>query len=260
MTAPTCTIPGCTRPVPDMAYACPGCATQYDQDLAATPGLLDDLEVSAARLSRTGTRAGRSTGGSALPVDLHAAGLHAELANTVTTWARHVAEERGMPGLTGTPAAAAEWLRGNLEWIRHRPESAEMIDQVADLVRRARRTIDLPPDRWYAGPCHQCGQDLSARPGAADVTCRPCDLVWPAAERRQWLLDAARDTMATAALISQALSILDAPITASMVRNYAARGRIVSGGVDRQGRPLYRVGDVLDALARRRQRAASGAA
>jgi hypothetical protein len=37
-------------------------------------------------------------------------------------------------------------------------------------------------------------------------------------------------------------------VTPSMIRNYADRGRIVAHGVDRKGRPTYRVGDVVEVI------------
>ncbi|HJX86596.1 MAG TPA: hypothetical protein VJ277_03455, partial [Gemmatimonadales bacterium] len=78
--------------------------------------------------------------------------------------------------------------------------------------------------------------------------------------RREWLLATVADTNATAAEASRALTALGRQVTASMVYNYAARGRIVAVDQDRQGRPLYRIGAVLEAFEQRRKRGWCGAA
>jgi hypothetical protein len=38
-------------------------------------------------------------------------------------------------------------------------------------------------------------------------------------------------------------------VTASQIRGWAFRGRLIAHGTDQDDRPLYRVGDVIDLLA-----------
>lgn len=269
---PQCVL--CGRPVPDQAYACTRCASLLDQDLVAAVDLVAELETTAARLSRLSRTPGR-VAGTPLPVDLHAAGLRSTLVNTLVTWARHVAEERGqqipdlptcrigpvchrpdclhttcvvirLEGRPGPVAVAVHWLRGNSEWIRHRREVAELADGIGEAVRAARRGVDLPPDRSYVGTC-QCGLALYARPGSDAVACRGCDTVWGVDEQREWMLLVARDSLASAAAISRALTALGQPVAAGTIRQWGNRRRLPTYGrlVIHPG-ALYRVGDVLD--------------
>jgi hypothetical protein len=204
---------------------------------------------------------------------------------TIVTWARHVAEERGigtpMPGPVQGPLCRAGWgcnhrtcdlirarsidhpaaraatfLLDHLDWIRHRPEAAEAVDELNAAAATLQRVVDSPPALAYAGPCwnelgdgERCEFELYAVEGRNSVTCQGCGEDHDLAARRRWLLGEAQDALATAATLAAALSSLDTPVTSSMIRNYADRGRIVAHGHDRQGRPLYRVGDVVDVLA-----------
>lgn len=271
VTAPHCER--CDAPLPDMAYLCSRCAAVLRSALLDVPDLVDELATTTARLGRTGSNGAASGAERPLPVDLVAGDVARGLVNTVTTWARYVAEQRGMPlperlprpGITGPacrtcghltcmvirtgrpvdPASlAACWLIWHAEWLRHRREVGELVDELDRAVGMARRVIDLPVPHWYAGRC-ACGADVYARPGAAVLQCRGCGTTWDAAERREWLLDLAADVLGHAEWISRAITALGQPVTAAMIRGYAHRGRLLARGQDRAGRPIYRVGDVL---------------
>ena len=254
MISPQCVV--CSRPVADQAYACGPCGARLDGLLAEAVALAPELAVTVARQTATGGRGGAKSAEVPLPFDPAASSAAWALGNTLVSWACHVAAERGvdLPRAT-TPAdpvtsatVAAGWLRGHVEWLRHRPEVDEAVDEIGYAVAEARRHVDHHrPDRWYAGPC-DCGRDLYARPGAATVDCPDCDLTWPVAERREWLLASAREVLATATVISQALTALDVPVTPARLWQWAKRGRLLSRDTDRRGRPLYRVGDILDRL------------
>ena len=122
MTLPECAR--CGHPVADMAYVCSPCTVGLttallgnDHRLGAI-ALLDELPVTIARLDRLG-EAGHSSGETPLPFDWDASDAAWAVQNTITTWARHCAEERGL-AVTAEPAL---WLAGQLEWLRHRPEA-----------------------------------------------------------------------------------------------------------------------------------------
>jgi uncharacterized Zn finger protein (UPF0148 family) len=218
--------------------------------------------------------------------------------NDIVTWARHVAEERGGGPLRpqavigplcrsgagcrhescalvrartippGVARAAAYLLDGsNLEWLRHRPEAEEALTQLAAAGATLVRIVDAPPPLWYAGPCYTdlgdgvvCVEELYARTDDGTVKCPDCKARHDVAGRRQWLLGEADDVLAHASLVAAALTVLDRRVTASMVRNYAARGRITAHGEDERGRPLYRVGEVRRVVAEVERRAVSVAA
>lgn len=279
MTTVLCSMPGCPnrdRPVHDQAYVCAGCARVYELQLGDVPALLGELDTTRVRLARIGDPGGGS-GDRPPPWHEKAAVALVNLQNTITTLARHISDTRGRPVplavalLSGPPcaagwcahpscrdlrgdaptghwAAAAVWLLGHVEWLRHRPEGPEWMLALGLDVERARRVIDRQADRWYAGPCGEptdaivggcscqchgagpgtpcdmvggcglewhrpvrCPGELYARPGADFVDCPACGAQFDVKARREWLLNSARDALAGAALIGALLADPDRP-------------------------------------------------
>jgi len=117
-----------------------------------------------------------------------------------------------------------------------------------------------------------CGTDMYARIGDKTVTCTKCQQVYNLADRRAWLLEAVRDVWARHSLIATALAGLDVEVTFARLNNWIARDKatyesgraILSDGVwrnprtglrlilqvstEEDGRPMYRLGDVLDRM------------
>jgi hypothetical protein len=327
MQQPTCTICG----DPTDATVCRRETASLAEYLRTVVDVAADVEVSVARLARYGDRGGRNMPpiepepdddsdqrrrlplmahgwvsrldkpvrgaliATALPYNPGMAKQAFAAINTITTWARHVCEERGIgvpaPAVMQGPlcragygckhrtctlirarsiehpaARAAVFLLTQLDWIRHRPEADEMVEDLSAEAATLRRCVDAPPAVRYAGPCWadtaegECEQELYAVEGAATVRCPACGTAHDVGLRRAWLLGQTHDVLLNAATMATALSSLDQTVTSSMIRNYADRGRIVAHGHDRDGRPTYRVGDVLAVLADTARRKAGVAA
>jgi len=77
------------------------------------------------------------------------------------------------------------------------------------------------------------------------------------AGRREWLLECAEDRLERASLIARAVSDLGSPISADRIRVWAMRKRLFSHATDGMGRPLYRIGDVMELLRNDTRREAS---
>lgn len=282
----SCTVDGCGKPVADNAYACAHCARQLRTALQTIVELSGDLQNAVTRQTAMGSRSeARSTAERPPPFDPKASEVAADLRNTVTTWVRHIDDERGLTWperpIIGplecdiveplcahascarirasrrppTIADTARWLSGHVEWIRHRREAPEVIGDLRRVARRLAVTVDRPADRVYIGRCggledpNGCQADLYARPGADTVQCRECGNVWGVPEQRKWLLDVAKDQLATATEISRFLTQnREHPVAASTIRWFASKGRIAARGHNQLKRPVYRVGDVIDAL------------
>jgi hypothetical protein len=277
--------PRCDRPIHDQAYICGPCGSRLAKDLAAVVAIAGEAWTTIARQAANGAGSGRSAE-KPLPFSWEAADATDSASNVLITWARHIAEERGIPWMPppsvqgplcanracrGCASIAASrrrlhpmswiarWLREQLDWLRHRREATEAFDELHDACRLLVRTVDRPPVRWYAGPCDGCTLDLYAMPGAAKVRCRECGTDHDAEARKMWLLECAEDLLAHAALVAKALTALGYPVAEATVRSYAHRGRILEKGRDEQARALYRVGDVLELVRdneRRRERVA----
>jgi hypothetical protein len=264
-----CTTPSCA--IPTDAFVCRSCAGQLRADLrAVAKEIVDDLLDTIARLDRIGEPGPRA---SEIPLPYRPApaevarDLHAELA----TWVRYLGEARGNADWTPVagaplgplPAARmpgddtvelAWWLDRHLESVRYDVAGGELVDCVGNAVSRARWATDRS-DSQYLGPC-ACSPDergrpveLYARRGARVVRCRSCPAEFDVAARRGWLLAQAADCLLPAPEMSRALpGLAGQSLTPAMIHGYAHRGRLVPHGRNGLGRPLFRVGDVLDVL------------
>ena len=251
----------CGRPSRD-ATLCVGCAHQLDAAIAeVADSLADDLDTALTRQARLGNRNGSRPTETPVPYDQRAGDAAAELARVLRRWAYRIKRETGSGYPPRRLALLAAWLRPRVGWLRYHPDGAEAHREILDAVRAARRIIDRPADRLYAGPC-DCGEDLYAKLSAAYVECHSTThehpIVWPVEDRRRWLLTSAEDVLATSGEISRALTRMNQPLTPEAIRGYVARGRLAAKGErtdpGRKAVPLYRLGDVLDILTRQAER------
>ncbi len=268
MTLP-CPVPRCDRLMPGHLPVCQACSAGLIRDLADVADLSVNLQITLVRQARIGDReSGRSTE-TAVPWNQRAREAGDILRSALVGWHRVLVEgARRAVGPTceacdhasclrieltrdrpaGTLAGLSRWLiRHRARLLRH-PAAAEAVDELTDAVHQARRVIDRPPDVWYAGPC-TCGADLYAHHGSSVISCRACGAHVSTAAQVRWLMTQAADHLGTAVEIARALNTWHPGITPSVVRGYAHRRRLLARGRDHVGRPLYRVGDVLDLLA-----------
>jgi hypothetical protein len=223
-----------------------------------------------------------------LPWDQRASESLDQLTRSLAAWARVVVEQRrthGGPACEGmcqhrscwqvsrlTPPAnkapsLATFLLGHVDWLRRHIFAELIVTQIVDATAKVGHVIDRRPDLRYAGPCGKpldddpngarCTEDLYALRKAKHVTCRACGEKTETEPRFAWLVETARDQLATASVLADALAdLLGQKITSSMVRSYAFRGRLLERGLTRDGYPLYRVGDLEDLLIEDAQRKA----
>jgi hypothetical protein len=271
----------CGRPVQG-ATLCADCTTTLDRAIADLAAHWTDLDNVRAGLTRYGGQGGIR--GDRLPMDPRFAryvwvpvkdpdtdeilewqcwipdgtALVDAVQNTITTWVRVVHDHwpsRPLPA--GDVAACCRWLLWYPTLIRCADFGPEILDEITHLELQLRALVDRPADRWYAGPCDGCRRDLYARTGAAEVTCRECDLVYDVQARRAWLLNAAEDYLVNATVLARAVSWLgSAALNEERVRKWASRGRITIKGHETNGRlrPLFRIGDAITLLATESQK------
>jgi len=130
-------------------------------------------------------------------------------------------------------------------------QAGEAWDELGYAMRLLVRTVDTPPVRWYAGTCGEptaagpCPAELYAPTGAPTVRCGLCGA---AMTRRPagMAAGAGADQLLHAGWMASALAALGTPVPVNTIRVWAHRGQIAAHGTDRQGRPVYRVADVLD--------------
>lgn len=265
-----CPVPSCTRTMPGHHTVCRACSAGLLRDLADVPSLDIHLDLTLTRQARLGTPGGGRGGETALPWDQRARDARDVLRSALVGWVRALQadEERSGPACracehpscawidaTRTPAdtlpALARWLIRQRRGLFAHPAVEEAVDELGDAVRQARRAIDRPADRIYAGPCNECGADLLARLGAREVTCRPCAVVYDIEPRLEWMRRETEDLLGNASWVAAAARALGYQVTASQVRGMASRKTITARGRDAMGHPAYRVGDVIALIAER---------
>jgi hypothetical protein len=177
----TVTCQTCTAPVGDQASLCAGCSAQLKATLEAIPTLVDELDTTITRQAVLGVRGGPRAAEKPLPFHVQASEAAWVLRNTLSGWARVIAEEvlagaeTGLGGINGsiryptspetiTTAQIAVWLAGHLEQLRHHQAAGEAHDEIRGAVQAAQRTIDHPRTRhtFPVGPCPDCGAHLTA--------------------------------------------------------------------------------------------------
>lgn len=213
----TTTCATCGRPVAD-AHVCTGCATRTAARLRTAADLWPELDTTIARLDRMGDptpRAGRPAPASpirpdgdpasdqvtgwpsGLPVNLAASETADVVRNTVTAWAKAVADEVGAD-LPGDMPELMRWLAGRIEWVRHQPWAPEAIDELAGMPGLLAKAVDRPATRtrFPVGPCPEQDDDGQWCPGevvaivpasterASVMRCSHCGSEWGTV---QWL-------------------------------------------------------------------------
>jgi hypothetical protein len=279
-----CLVDGCGRPVTD-ADVCSDCARRCSIALGEVTWLMHELDLVITRQTAKAERVGGASADQPLVFSWAASDLRWALENTITTWARVVADEKpaDLPLPDPRPAGPycrdcahhscaslrrprpaphlgiiAGWLAIHIEWLRHHPAAVEAVDEITACIHQARRAVDVRPARLYAGPCtakdamgRECKADLYADPSSAVVTCPACLTRYDVAERKKWLMETARDHLASASEASRLCWTMRGDlVTTAMIRGYVRRGKLAShASRNESGREvaLYRIGDVLDA-------------
>jgi hypothetical protein len=310
MSVPTCAC--CGKPLADGATVCHADAQGLAQRLREAAGHAEDAQTVIARQARYGTSGGArkaepeptaateanrrnpvnafgwqasverpKAGGlraEPIPVDLGASGRLADVTNVITTWARHVCEERGteLParrpmlgprcddclhascagiGRRLPPSAlseAAAWLATQVDWLRMRPEAEEAFDELTDACTRLRALVDRPADRLLVGMC-DCGKVLYAAPGRQVVQCREpkCELRWDVERSREILMQHLNGTLVTAAegaRLAAYLSDRTQDAIRKLISSRTRSGQLAVRGV-LGGEATYRFGEIVSMLA-----------
>jgi hypothetical protein len=247
------------RPTTD-ALICQSCLEELKTELRQVPWLVEQLGITLTRQARVGERNGPRSSETPLPYHVGASDELDVLRDTLWMWARAVAEQRGidLPEVKDS-VELGQWMLRHPHDIAQHVDVGELHGDVLAILKTIRRTIDLGPNRFFLGPCDNCGADLYvwARAGAerlpsyARCATEGCGAEYDMAERRAWLLEAAYDRLLTAAEMSRAIRALlpgDKEISSDLIRQWAHRGRIVKylhHPHDLKRQPRYRVEDVV---------------
>lgn len=161
--------------------------------------------------------------------------------------------------MTDPIIAAAQFLLAQLDWCRHATDeqgeayAVGVFAEIGDCAGRMRSLVNGREPGRYAGPCNSvdaegktCGRDVEARPGSNTGTCQACGARYDVDEQQAWMRSEIEDYLARPIEISGILLRLGFPIGYSTIAAYAAQGKIAAHGSDENGKPLFRIGDVMN--------------
>lgn len=249
----------CGHEVGDQAQLCAPCTGLLTRNLADLPELADELHITMTRQDQLGSPAsgGRSSE-TPLAWKVAAGETYRKLRDMLRRWVEQFT--RAEPPATDVPVIDLARVLANIVGdVRQHDDGPAFAIACRDAVRECRRVIDKPPERVYLGPCGLedddeavCSEELFARVGADVAVCWACGREHSTHERRALLLGEVQDQNVPATTVAGVLvTHMGVTVTTSMIRGYEARGRLLCKGLDKTGRKLFRVGDVMDVLANR---------
>jgi hypothetical protein len=232
---------------------CHSDTSALERELGDVAALVAELDISISKQARIGNAGPSGLARERTPINVGAMLVADDLGNTLTTWARDVGEVGFLAQHSTSPSrAAARILLNHIPEIRKHPAVVELVDEITDAIRQARRVVDRPADRQFVGPCLaespddegrqvSCLEDLYARHGASEVRCKVCSTEHPVAERRAWLLEKAKDRLFTVQETAQMMGDVGGiKVTEASIRGYIHRGRIAYHTAK-----MIRLGDLL---------------
>lgn len=255
----TCTV--CTsRPLAPGRTACTTCVGTLRGLLTDLPDKIEALDAAIGRRLHFGTpyRHGARSTTRPLPINMRAADQGHQARMLLLQWVDHIAHQRQEP-IPDTWPDIQQFLDVRATWIAAQDFGPDAITALTTALRDIIHLIDRPADRHYAGPCTatttdhdglavDCDGELYAATNRPEVQCPRCGAIYPVAERREWLLEQAWDTIATGPDIARALAgnaFGGITVNLSTLRRWASEGKLHR--VDTwQGRPRYRIGDVVN--------------
>lgn len=244
---------------------CTACWGQLDAALRSVAWLVDELQITITRQAVTGGSVGVAARAAEtpVPVNVEASGRGDHLHGILFSWMRCLWEDYGIGPIekVRTTAGLADWLQAHAEWCRRHPAAFDLYDEIMRAVHQCRQIIDRRPDRIYLAPCGAeladfslCPADLYGVEGQAIVRCRSCGTRWDLTERRDWMLAQVEDRTANSVQLSGLLASMGVEVASSTIRTWYSAGKLGVADHDHRGRPLYRVGDVLEIMAQRQRR------
>lgn len=234
-----------------------------------------------------------------LPVNLHAANLHASTRRLLTSWTDRLHTARPVtlnPRTRPNCEAAGTWcthpscrsyyvdpdtapptlaelaleLAAASTWWRHEHDAADLIHAARRVLDHIRDAVDIPPAMITLGRCdytyddhgQPCAAELRAPKGQPFITCALCGTVYDVDRRREQLLDRIENHVQPAPVVAGIIAAwMGVDIPPSTFRTWKHRKWLESYGIDRATRAnRYRIGDVRRCVLRDLNDAAKEAA
>ncbi|MFI6079983.1 hypothetical protein ACIBBB_03105 [Streptomyces sp. NPDC051217] len=167
---------------------CPGCERRLLAELRAVAGLYEECGrlLGGSDQPREKTSGGPLPG---MPFNMAAAEARSAFASTLWTWVGLVVEERRLSAPPRSVDALAEFLTRHADWLGTHDAAGDLSEELARVVRRARRVID--PSEARRVPIGGCVEESCAGALAARVDPRkpqvPAEIICDADPAHRWL-------------------------------------------------------------------------
>lgn len=195
------------------------------------------------------------------------------VANDLDTWARALADDRGVDLAAGdteaeTVVALCLFLEVHLTSIATLEWAGQFLREMARHEKTLRELTESVVPGWYAGTCrhvtgrdmegnsYDCGTETFVVPGLTWVTCHGCGTTTHARDHLGNVIDEASDWLARPRVLAETLvALMDAepsvPRLYDRIRKWESLGWLESTRkLDDEGDPigpkLYRLGDVFE--------------
>jgi len=275
VTATSAACQACTAPTGDTVFLCRDCIQKLATDIASVVWMVRELETTLTRQARFVRQSDSGLSRSAttpLPWDERASRVTKLLDRGIHYWAIEVSLlDREDPRdplsallVDGGCVEVARWLWRNLTTLRIHEQAGRAFEELRDVCKQARTTVDRPPDMVTYGMCGIklpnrgiCNEYLYGAPNQLTLECRRCHSTFQLKERRDWMLAYVSNMMGTTGEIAIYLTASGMGITPDAVRSLIRRHPrdIPKVSVNVDGHALYRFSNVIDAVGNRYQRA-----
>ena len=163
------------------------------------------------------------------------------------------------PVLPGrTPHHLSNYLMGRLPYLATQPTTMTLKKQLGRYLDQCATACERAAPRIFAGVCPddiggvECGTYVYEPQGAVTARCKVCGFSWDITEWTGRALISKEYVIGYPPALSRMLTTGGVKVTEQDIRNWAARGQLDRANPveDDKGnvlRPMYRLGDVLDA-------------
>lgn len=251
----------------DDMLLCKDCTAKLGRDLISVSWLVRELDAARTRQVRFDRQHGSRSSVTPLPWNPRASSMVTELGSVIGLWSEtvHAGVVTELP--VGTWKRAL-YLAGNMPKLRGHLQAGDAHRELTRVIRKARATVDRPPDQVTYGLCGNTDPDETGHPTRTPcdaylyagrhekkiIKCRKCGASFSVEQRREWMLEYVRSMAGTASEVANYLKLAGVKVSADSIKGLRNRNRITALPGTSGRTSLYRFSDVIDAVGSRYRR------
>ncbi|MBB5748548.1 hypothetical protein [Micrococcus sp. TA1] len=259
----TCTYHRCDTPNPDGITLCHADAQRLRDILGWIPDALNTITDTVARMDRTGSDGGSSSGDHAEAVNVDALDAKIDLEEKLGTWARMLLDDDPSEDLRNV--APLTYLTLSIDLIRTVDYAGDLLDELSEALRKVTRAADTQTGTIQLGPClnvdddgNHCHGRIQSRRDNNGARCTECRANYDATEVTQYRISESWHRTAPLSTVVKALRLAEVPVTIHAAKQWVKRGHLEPLAHAIDGTALYtakQVDDVRRGVTRNRRAA-----